>query len=155
MNVHGVDQIFEYLSIKWQLNSTGQSTSSKQTIELTQHRKSVTQQKRNISRQSLFFVLFFKSLYNRNHREFLNSLHGSSACHWFCPHLNDFHVAPQKQLKDSLESHRQKIEDFLMSIRRDKDKMDTIKVHSCRELKGWQHWKDKNPPVHLMAVCWM
>ncbi|XP_068596348.1 tripartite motif containing 105 [Brachionichthys hirsutus] len=33
----------------------------------------------------------------------------------------------EKQLKDSLENHYQKKEDFVNSIRRDKDKMDTIK----------------------------
>lgn len=45
---------------------------------------------------------------------------------WF-----DLHFAAQKQLKEMLESHRLRKTDFINNIRRDKDKMDTIKVHSA------------------------
>lgn len=50
---------------------------------------------------------------------------------WF-----DLHFAAQKQLKEMLESHRLRKADFINSIRRDKDKMDTIKVHSYVGLQG-------------------
>lgn len=50
----------------------------------------------------------------------------------------------QKQVKEMLESQRLRKEDFINSIRRDKDKMDTIKVHSSAHLEWWQHLADKN-----------
>lgn len=44
----------------------------------------------------------------------------------------DFHVVVQKKLREELESHCLRKEEFINSVRRDKDTMDTIKVHSLR-----------------------
>ena len=40
-----------------------------------------------------------------------------------------FNMFNQKQLKESLESHLVKKEEFFNIIHRDQEKMDTIKVH--------------------------
>ena len=44
-----------------------------------------------------------------------------------------FNLLNQKQLKESLESHLVKKEEFFNIIHRDQEKMDTIKVH-------WSVW---------------
>ena len=68
--------------------------------------------------------------------ENLDPLQGLFVSLFLFPIWFDLHIAEQKQLRETLESHRLKKEDFINSIRRDKDKMETIKVHCCAETGG-------------------
>lgn len=68
--------------------------------------------------------------------------------------LNLYSTA-QKELQETLDSHRLAKADFINRLRRDKDKMETIKVHARVRLEGWIHLGDKKtpaPPKWLFAV---
>lgn len=59
----------------------------------------------------------------------------------------NLYAAAQKELQETLDNHRLAKADFINRICKDKDKMETIKVHACVRLKGSMHLGDKNTPV--------